>query len=117
MVFQTATAFETPRRIADLIGWARTSLDHGALHPLLAVGVFVAVLLAIHPFQDRNGRLSRILTTLLLLRAGYEYVPFGVQSLRQSTGWSSLVGVGEVCELHISPRKPGDTGQFAAQRL
>ena len=51
-------------------------LDQGALHPLLAVGVFVAVFLAIHPFQDGNGRLSRILTTLLLLRAGYEYVPY-----------------------------------------
>ena len=76
VVFQTATPFETPRRMADLIGWARTSLDQGALHPLLAVGVFVAVFLAIHPFQDGNGRLSRILTTLLLLRAGYEYVPY-----------------------------------------
>ena len=77
VVFETATPFETPHRMADLIGWARTNLDRGALHPLLAVGVFVAVFLAIHPFQDGNGRLSRILTTLLLLRAGYEYVPYG----------------------------------------
>ena len=76
VVFQTATPFETPRRMADLVGWARTSLDQGALHPLLAVGVFVVLFLAIHPFQDGNGRLSRILTTLLLLRAGYEYVPY-----------------------------------------
>ena len=76
VVLQTATPFETPRRMADLIGWARTSLDQGTLHPLLPVGVFVAVFLAIHPFQDGNGRLSRIFTTLLLLRAGYEYVPY-----------------------------------------
>lgn len=41
------------------------------LHPLLIVAVFVVVFLAIHPFQDGNGRLSRVLTTLLLLRAGY----------------------------------------------
>ena len=75
-VFQTATPFETPRRMADLIVWTHTGLDQGALHPLLAIGVFVAVFLAIHPFQDGNGRLSRILTTLLLLRAGYEYVPY-----------------------------------------
>jgi Fic/DOC family protein len=39
-------------------------------------GVFVVVFLEIHPFQDGNGRLSRALTTLLLLRAGYAYVPY-----------------------------------------
>ncbi|MGV0763119.1 Fic family protein, partial [Tistrella mobilis] len=38
--------------------------------------VFVVVFLEIHPFQDGNGRLSRVLTTLLLLQAGYAYVPF-----------------------------------------
>lgn len=76
VVFQTATPFETPRRMADLIEWAHTSLNQGALHPLIVVGVFVAVFLAIHPFQDGNGRLSRILTTLLLLRAGYQYMPY-----------------------------------------
>jgi Fic family protein len=37
---------------------------------------FTVVFLAIHPFQDGNGRLSRILTTLMLLRAGYDYVPY-----------------------------------------
>lgn len=44
---------------------------------MLAIGVFVVVFLEIHPFQDGNGRLSRILTTLLLLQAGYSYVPYG----------------------------------------
>src|SRR5437868_2278245 len=48
----------------------------GRLHPLLVIGVFVVVFLEIHPFQDGNGRLSRILTTLLLLQAGYAYVPY-----------------------------------------
>ncbi len=43
---------------------------------MLIVATFVVAFLAIHPFQDGNGRLSRILTTLLLLRAGYAYVPF-----------------------------------------
>ena len=42
---------------------------------MVAIGIFVVVFLAIHPFQDGNGRLSRVLTTLLLLRAGYAYVP------------------------------------------
>jgi Fic family protein len=44
---------------------------------LLAIAIFTVVFLAIHPFQDGNGRLSRILTTLMLLRAGYAYVPYG----------------------------------------
>ena len=44
--------------------------------PLLVIAVFVVRFLAIHPFQDGNGRLSRVLTTLLLLRAGYGYVPY-----------------------------------------
>ena len=43
---------------------------------VFVVAVFVVVFLAIHPFQDGNGRLSRVLTTLLLLRAGYDYVPY-----------------------------------------
>lgn len=59
-----------------LVAWTRNAIAEGELHPLIIIGVFVVVFLAIHPFQDGNGRLSRILTTLLLLRAGYEYVPY-----------------------------------------
>jgi Fic family protein len=51
-------------------------LGPGEIHPLLVIAIFVVAFLAIHPFQDGNGRLSRILTTLLLLRAGYAYVPY-----------------------------------------
>jgi len=45
-------------------------------YPLLIIAIFVVVFLEIHPFQDGNGRLSRVLTTLLLLPAGYAYVPY-----------------------------------------
>ena len=76
VVFETASPFETPRRMTDLVGWTRANLSGGELHPILAIGVFVVTFLAIHPFQDGNGRLSRILTTLLLLRSGYAYVPY-----------------------------------------
>ncbi len=76
VIFETATPFDTPFRMAELIDWTCGALDHGELHPLLVIGVFVATFLAIHPFQDGNGRLSRILTTLLLLRAGYAHVPY-----------------------------------------
>lgn len=77
VVFETAAPFDTPRLTGELLSWTRGSLQRPAdLHPLLVIAVFVAAFLAIHPFQDGNGRLSRILTTLLLLRAGYAYVPY-----------------------------------------
>ncbi len=75
VVFETASPFETPRLMADLVTWFDQARQ-GELHPLIAIGIFVVVFLAIHPFQDGNGRLSRVLTTLLLLRAGYAYVPY-----------------------------------------
>src|SRR3546814_444160 len=60
----------------DLVEWLNTELEHKQFHPLLIIGVFIVVFLEIHPFQDGNGRLSRILTTLLLLHVGYLYVPY-----------------------------------------
>ncbi len=69
-------AYETPQRMAELIAWTRSALIDKSLHPLLVIAVFTVVFLEIHPFQDGNGRLSRALTTLLLLRSGYAYVPF-----------------------------------------
>jgi len=76
IVFQTASPFDTPRLMAELIEWTTGALSNRTLHPLLVIAVFVVVFLEIHPFQDGNGRLSRVLTTLLLLRAGYAYVPY-----------------------------------------
>ena len=76
VVFETASPFDTPREMEDLVAWTRKAIDEEALHPLLIAAVFIVVFLAIHPFQDGNGRLSRVLTTLLLLRAGYAYVPY-----------------------------------------
>ncbi|MAG31994.1 MAG: AsnC family transcriptional regulator [Deltaproteobacteria bacterium] len=75
-VFATATPFDTPRLMSELVGWLRTELAEGHLHPLLVIGMFIVVFLEIHPFQDGNGRLSRVLTTLLLLREGYGYVSY-----------------------------------------
>jgi Fic family protein len=77
VVFATATPFDTPRLMSELVSWTRGSDRQKTLHPLLVIAVFIVVFLEIHPFQDGNGRLSRILTTLLLLRAGYAYVPYG----------------------------------------
>ena len=76
VVFETTSPFDTPREMEALVAWTRKTLDEEALHPLLVIAVFIVAFLAIHPFQDGNGRLSRALTTLLLLRAGYAYVPY-----------------------------------------
>jgi Fic family protein len=76
VVFETATPFDTPREMEALVAWSRKAIEEESLHPLLIIAVFVVQFLAIHPFQDGNGRLSRILTTLLLLRAGYVYAPY-----------------------------------------
>jgi len=76
IVFETASPFDTPRRMEELIAWLNEARKERVLHPLLIVAVFVVVFLEIHPFQDGNGRLSRALTTLLLLQAGYAYVPY-----------------------------------------
>jgi Fic family protein len=76
IVFETATPFDTPRLMAELVEWTRQEIEKGQLHRLLIIAVFVVVFLEIHPFQDGNGRLSRALTTLLLLEAGYAYVPY-----------------------------------------
>ena len=76
IIFQTASPFETPMRMQELITWVNQQLAQKQLHPLIVIGVFVVTFLAIHPFQDGNGRLSRILTTLLLLQSGYLYVPY-----------------------------------------
>jgi Fic family protein len=76
VVFETAAPFDTPRRMTELVSWLKDARELGRLHPLLIVAVFTVTFLEIHPFQDGNGRLSRILTTLLLLQAGYAYVPY-----------------------------------------
>jgi Fic family protein len=76
IVFETATPFDTPRLMTQLVEWTRDNFESGEMHKLIIIAIFVVVFLAIHPFQDGNGRLSRILTTLLLMRAGYDYVPY-----------------------------------------
>lgn len=76
IVFETASPFDTPFQMAELVVETREALESGLIHPLMVIGSFVVRFLAIHPFQDGNGRLSRALTTLLLLRSGYSYVSY-----------------------------------------
>lgn len=76
IVFETASPFDTPKLMTELIEWVNKVKDGSNLHPLLSIAIFIVVFLEIHPFQDGNGRLSRVVTTLLLLKAGYAYVPY-----------------------------------------
>lgn len=76
ILFDTAPAYLTPGQMRDLIEWAQKALGENKYHPLLVIGNFLVEFLKIHPFTDGNGRLSRVLTNLLLLQAGYAYIPY-----------------------------------------
>lgn len=75
IIFDTASPFETPLLMEGLIEWHENAVREN-WHPLVIVGIFIVTFLAIHPFQDGNGRLSRALTTLMLLKFNYLYVPY-----------------------------------------
>lgn len=76
ILFETTKAYVTPKEMNELVDWTRDALKQKLYHPLLIIGNFLVEFLNIHPFQDGNGRLSRILTNLLLLREGYAYMPY-----------------------------------------
>ena len=76
ILFDTTPAYLTPKEMQELIEWTQQALAEKKYHPLLIVGAFLVEFLQIHPFQDGNGRLSRVLTNLLLLKEGYLYMPY-----------------------------------------
>ncbi|OGS21422.1 MAG: hypothetical protein A2252_01160 [Elusimicrobia bacterium RIFOXYA2_FULL_39_19] len=76
VLFDTSPAYLTPKEMQELLEWAQNALNEKKHHPLLIIGNFIVEFLMIHPFQDGNGRLSRILTNLLLLKCGYLFIPY-----------------------------------------
>ena len=72
----TTPPHETPREMEALLAATRAALAANEHHPIFVIALFVVRFLAIHPFQDGNGRLSRVLTTLLLLQTGYEHARY-----------------------------------------
>lgn len=76
VLFDTTPAYLTPKYMQELVEWTKQALENKTYHPLLLVGNFLVEFLSIHPFTDGNGRLSRILTNLLLLKEGYVYMPY-----------------------------------------
>ena len=76
VLFDTTPAYLTPKEMQELVEWTQMAFQERKLHPILVIGNFLVEFLMIHPFEDGNGRLSRILTNLLLLQQGYLYVPY-----------------------------------------
>lgn len=75
-IFETASPFETPRLMNELIKWTNDTFEDHFLHPIITIGIFIIHFLSIHPFTDGNGRLSRALTVLLMLKNKYSYMPY-----------------------------------------
>ena len=76
IMFETTKAYLTPKEMQELVDWTAEALQKNRFHPLLVIANFIVEFLKIHPFEDGNGRLSRVLTNLLLLRAGYSFVQY-----------------------------------------
>lgn len=76
VIFATTPAWLTSKEMQDLMEWMRGVTTENKFHPLVIIANFIVEFLKIHPFQDGNGRLSRILINLLMLQHGYEYVPY-----------------------------------------
>ena len=76
ILFDTTPAYLTPKEMQELVEAAQNAFKEKRYHPLLIIGNFLVAFLLIHPFADGNGRISRILTNLLLLQHGYVYVPY-----------------------------------------
>lgn len=76
ILFDTTKAYLTPKEMQELVEWTKDAFREKKIHHLLIIANFIVEFLQIHPFQDGNGRVSRILTNLLLLKSGYLYMPY-----------------------------------------
>ncbi|MFC1483160.1 Fic family protein [Candidatus Margulisiibacteriota bacterium] len=76
ILFETTPPYLTPKYMQELVDWTKKEIVNDIYHPLLIIGNFIVEFLQIHPFLDGNGRISRILTNLLMLKCGYLFVPY-----------------------------------------
>lgn len=75
-IFRTTEPHLTPEEMRGLIAWTNDRLEKKDLHPLMITAAFVYEFLSIHPYQDGNGRLSRLLTSLLLIKQDYSFIRY-----------------------------------------
>ena len=71
ILFTPMAPFETPEALNRICEEYNKVIGNMELEPLIAIPVFIHDFLCIHPFNDGNGRMSRLLTTLLLYRSGF----------------------------------------------
>jgi Fic family protein len=76
VIFNTTEPFLTEKEMNELVEWTNKAFSDAEIHPLIIIGTFVYEFLSIHPYQDGNGRLSRLLTNLLLLKSDYKFVMY-----------------------------------------
>jgi Fic family protein len=76
VVFNTTEPFLVPKEMEELIEWVNKAFSEKLMHPLVVIGIFVYEFLSIHPYQDGNGRISRLLTNLLLIKNDYKFVRY-----------------------------------------
>ncbi len=75
-IFDTTAPHLVQKEMSELIEWTNYSLTNQTIHPLIIIATFVYEFLSIHPFHDGNGRMSRLLTTLLLVKQNYYFVQY-----------------------------------------
>ena len=102
-IFETATPFDTPRLMRELIQWTNDTFNDRFLHPIITIGVFIVHFLSIHPFTDGNGRMSRALTILLMLKNNYGYMPYAsmesiIEASKELIVSPKPVPLAELCE-------------------
>jgi Fic family protein len=76
VIFKTTEPYLVQKEMQELLAWTNKRLENLEYHPLLVVGLFIYEFLSIHPFHDGNGRLSRLLTTLLLIKLDYDFIQY-----------------------------------------
>jgi Fic family protein len=76
IIFETTEPALVAVEMQELVEWTIEQLEQKSIHPLIVIGSFIYDFLSIHPFQDGNGRLSRLLTTLCLLQNDYAFIQY-----------------------------------------